>query len=514
MLESADNLALDTERAGSSKARICRGILTAPYGCFWAAAIGLALEGCAGEFRRFVVPPSAAATYLDAAFAQIGCSLLAALVLAIAFKKQHRPFALSSRAWGVASAICFSFGLAFYFQESLFVTSVPSLGRFGYTLVVIAGYLYLFAWFDRLLVFGAKSVLMTVGASLVLRGVCQILLITLQQTPSMCLLVALPLASLPFFLRVYTESKAFDPETSRCANASYKMATLATPRGVAALVALLVVIGLLAFLSNSSLSRTSYVFSGHEGFATSQMLSIFANLLFGAMLFGFALLKFRKTMLLVFFLIVTAFASFSSFTANAGNETLRIIGGFLLTCSRKCLDFAVVYPAFAFSEIGIPQFRWLVASRLTTSVSSLFGSALLSFSPVGLPRESADVLTSIVLLALFISLVILFVCFDDSPRATAPASARPAEPLHRPFKEALEKIAGDAKLTPTEANVLELIARGHNAESVRKELVISVNTAKTHIRNIYAKLDIHSQQELIALVNETKAGIVSQYRDE
>ena len=31
-----------------------------------------------------------------------------------------------------------------------------------------------------------------------------------------------------------------------------------------------------------------------------------------------------------------------------------------------------------------------------------------------------------------------------------------------------------------------------------------MNTAKTHIRNIYNKLDVHSQQELIALVNAAK----------
>lgn len=511
MQKDADDLALSTEGACPSKAGVCHRTLTTPYGCFWAAAVGLALESCAGEFRRFVVPPSAAATYLDAAYAQIGCALLAVLVLIVAFRKQHSPFVLSNKAWGIAASVCFSFGLAFYFQESLFVASAPSLGRLGYTLVVIAGYLYLFAWFDRLLVFGAKSVLMTVGASLVLRGLCQVLLIMLQQTPSMCLLVVLPLASLPFFLRVFSESQEFDSEMPRLANLSYKLADLTTSRGIAALVGLLVIIGLLAFLSNSSLSRTSYVFSGHEGFATSQMLSISANLLFGAILFGFALLRFKKMLLLVFFLAITALASFSSFTANAGNETLGILGAFALTCSRKCLDFAVVYPAFMFSASGSPQFRWLAASRLTTSVGSLFGSALLSFSPVGVPRDVANVITGIVLLALFITLIILFVCFDDSSHATAPGSARPAEPFHRPFKETLEKIAGDAKLTPTEANVLELIARGHNAESVRKELVISVNTAKTHIRNIYAKLGIHSQQELIALVNETKEEIVSQY---
>lgn len=46
---------------------------------------------------------------------------------------------------------------------------------------------------------------------------------------------------------------------------------------------------------------------------------------------------------------------------------------------------------------------------------------------------------------------------------------------------------------------------------MRKTLLVSVNTAKTHIRNIYAKLGVHSQQELIALVEATKREVLESY---
>ena len=83
--------------------------------------------------------------------------------------------------------------------------------------------------------------------------------------------------------------------------------------------------------------------------------------------------------------------------------------------------------------------------------------------------------------------------------------------IRSPFRDALDQIAAEANLTATEGTILGLIARGHNAESVRKTLLVSVNTAKTHIRNIYAKLGVHSQQELIALVEATKREVLESY---
>lgn len=52
-------------------------------------------------------------------------------------------------------------------------------------------------------------------------------------------------------------------------------------------------------------------------------------------------------------------------------------------------------------------------------------------------------------------------------------------------------------LTAKEVEVIRLLLLGYNAESVATDMVISANTAKTHIRHIYKKLGIHSRQELI-----------------
>src|SRR6202034_851860 len=51
------------------------------------------------------------------------------------------------------------------------------------------------------------------------------------------------------------------------------------------------------------------------------------------------------------------------------------------------------------------------------------------------------------------------------------------------------------KLTDREMQVLKLIARGMNNRDIAKELFISENTVKNHVRNILEKLQIHSRMD-------------------
>jgi two-component system NarL family response regulator len=51
------------------------------------------------------------------------------------------------------------------------------------------------------------------------------------------------------------------------------------------------------------------------------------------------------------------------------------------------------------------------------------------------------------------------------------------------------------KLTDREMEVLRLVAQGMNNRDIAKELFISENTVKNHIRNILEKLQLHSRME-------------------
>ena len=85
--------------------------------------------------------------------------------------------------------------------------------------------------------------------------------------------------------------------------------------------------------------------------------------------------------------------------------------------------------------------------------------------------------------------------------------AEPAEGLQQKsddtaFETACAAVAEKHRLTARETEVFELLARGRTSPVIQEKLVLSHNTAKTHVRHIYAKLDVHSQQELISMVEE------------
>jgi DNA-binding NarL/FixJ family response regulator len=56
-----------------------------------------------------------------------------------------------------------------------------------------------------------------------------------------------------------------------------------------------------------------------------------------------------------------------------------------------------------------------------------------------------------------------------------------------------------SRLTPREREVLELLAQGGDNDSIADQLVISPETARTHIQNVLVKLGVHSRLEAAAV---------------
>lgn len=65
------------------------------------------------------------------------------------------------------------------------------------------------------------------------------------------------------------------------------------------------------------------------------------------------------------------------------------------------------------------------------------------------------------------------------------------------------------RLTVRETEILELVARGRDQLRMAEALFVSQNTVRSHMRNLYRKMDVHSRQEALDLLDQAKGEILS-----
>jgi DNA-binding CsgD family transcriptional regulator len=64
----------------------------------------------------------------------------------------------------------------------------------------------------------------------------------------------------------------------------------------------------------------------------------------------------------------------------------------------------------------------------------------------------------------------------------------------------LDKRLAPLGLSPREAEIVDLVMRGHSNHEIEKRLFISLETVKKHVSNIYRKLDVKNRVQLSNLV--------------
>ncbi len=107
------------------------------------------------------------------------------------------------------------------------------------------------------------------------------------------------------------------------------------------------------------------------------------------------------------------------------------------------------------------------------------------------------------IVAVFILTALFFLPFDaesKTPGYKTLALVDMHEPRDANLSETCKAVTERYKLSPRESEVLTYLVRGRNAKHIAEKLFISESTTKTHISNIYRKLGIHSQQELLDLL--------------
>lgn len=82
------------------------------------------------------------------------------------------------------------------------------------------------------------------------------------------------------------------------------------------------------------------------------------------------------------------------------------------------------------------------------------------------------------------------------------------------FKISCDEICERYVLTRREKEVMILLAKGYNAAKIQEDLCISKSTAKTHINHIYRKMEIHTQQDLLSLIDAEKQNYIESQKNE
>lgn len=137
---------------------------------------------------------------------------------------------------------------------------------------------------------------------------------------------------------------------------------------------------------------------------------------------------------------------------------------------------------------------FLLFGQLTGSLVGAATIAQFSFSGQG-----AHVL-SIVMVFAILALALVF--SDRKNLRTGWGMVRPGD-VDEPtgdFEMGCELVCRQYNLTAREAEVLVLLAKGRNRAYICSELTLSKETVKTHVRNIYRKMDVHSQEEVLEAV--------------
>jgi DNA-binding CsgD family transcriptional regulator len=192
-----------------------------------------------------------------------------------------------------------------------------------------------------------------------------------------------------------------------------------------------------------------------------------------------------------------------SFTLMAVAGQMFIGGWFLNAVGYRFIDILMwALCTHLIKQRGLPT-NWVFA---ITTCALLIGQVtgaligMVSQSLFTLPINGLDVLS--VLMAFFI-LTGAVLMVDKNNLQAGWGMFRPAldNEFGNTFDTRCALVCDGFELTRREFEIFKLLAQGHGRLEIGTDLHLSKETVKTHIRNIYRKMDIHSQQEAIKLVD-------------
>ncbi len=181
-------------------------------------------------------------------------------------------------------------------------------------------------------------------------------------------------------------------------------------------------------------------------------------------------------------------------------ELLKIFFLALVIFGFTCFD-AITWGDLAdeISDRQLPIYVSYAPPTIGNFVGIFIGWSVGALLYARLGKTGFDTGFSVFSIIIVIALVMLLVW--DLVKSRKEESGEPqADAFLDKWRAACEEIAEAHELTNQETRIHTMLARGRNQHYIAEELFISPHTIKTHTYHIYKKLGVHSQQELIDMV--------------
>ncbi len=184
------------------------------------------------------------------------------------------------------------------------------------------------------------------------------------------------------------------------------------------------------------------------------------------------------------------------------------------SCNMLLLGCYVFFEALDIElALDIAHTRNATRLHLVGTTQACLYIGLLLGHAIGLAVTSSGVMDyamlSMAALALVVLLAVIITFAPLSPLVEPTAAKRdkamPAdeeEDAVDTWQAHCERVAQDAGLSARETEVFMLLAKGRGIEHIQNKLCISGHTVKTHVYNIYRKMEINSREELLDAVEQ------------
>lgn len=153
---------------------------------------------------------------------------------------------------------------------------------------------------------------------------------------------------------------------------------------------------------------------------------------------------------------------------------------------------------------GMPFYRYFSLGRVANALGVFVGwvLAVALFAAVEVVQDK--VVAQMLPLALIVALVVIIMACSYGRRAGGVAVRGEAASIdpQGAWKRSCDELCAEYGLSARECEVFALCAKGRDSAYICNALYISSHTVKSHIYHIYGKMGIHSQQELISMVEE------------